>query len=146
MQLNNYITNLIDDMKSNMHRGNDYSSRPTIRKGVNTTKTPTLPFMEVSIDKPVIESYLGDKLSMDIEIAITCHCKAEQEDENDKQLNNLYEDLIYYLYNDCVYTDQIDVLDESQRFYGRLERGDAVVSFLQMIRLHVEYTLTDINS
>ena len=146
MLLNNTIKALVDDMRKKIIPKNNYSSHPTINKGSGTVNIPTFPFIEVMPDDPKIEEFVGgNRMVMVVPITIQSFTKQKQKDENDHEHNNIIEDVLHYIFNDCVYKNDLEIDQNIESLYGELERGDAFFSSMIKISLKIEYTINQIN-
>ena len=146
MLLNTTIQALVDDMRDKITIANGYSTKPTINKGSGTVNIPVFPFIEVMPDDPRIEEFVGgNRMVMVVPVTIQSFSKQKQKDSNDHEHNNIIEDILHYILNDCLHKNDLEIEPNIESLYGELERGDAFFSSMIKVSLKIEYTINQIN-
>ena len=144
--INATLQALVKDMRDNIHRGNGYTFKPLIQKGMHTFTRANEPFIEVSAAGINLEITHGPGASGELTVVINAYSIARQQDNNDEGHMDLIEDILQYLYNDCVYKDNIEIIPEIPIEYGSLEGSTPVLASTFTIKIDLEYTFTEINN
>jgi hypothetical protein len=144
MQLNNMLDSLVTDMQDKITVANGYSQEPLIERGV-VEDISSFPHISVMLDGINIEPWIGPEIRVTAHLLFTIGTRQVQ-GTPDYAHNNLTEDLLQYLLNDCPYEEVLTINGEIDTYSGRLSTGDALLISTTKADIIIEYTKISINS